>query len=601
MSHETDLVISVPRSRINEFYCKYYNLVETFYCVTLSESKLCSANEKPDYVYFNVTFNLNPADGSFNPKELTGRIQKYVESSVGCAGERGEDSSYDSECEDESAHRAASRTPSDTLAAEFAEYVTLTPPQPNQAKIEFAMKLGYSERLARTAIQRLGPDPPCNELLAELIKLAAKQPPRALSPTPPAEPDPPPDRAPLRHIVIDGSNVAMSHGNKEVFSCRGIEICVEWFRARGHREITAFVPKWRKESARPNNPIVDRDALERLERDRVLVYTPSRLLGGKRLVCYDDRYILRLAAETDGIVVSNDNYRDLAVENPDFRKVVEERLLMYSFVNDRFMPPDDPLGRSGPTLDAFLRAPVSRAEPPPACPYGRKCTYGNKCKFHHPERAGRPQKSVAEKLSERAAKTLRSRDLHTVSLPPGGRPSDAKRQLARAQSAAPRLHDATLATHFDRAQLQVAAPPQLQVPGPPPLVSGPLQVPGPSQPPPEVNPHRKLARQLTLNPACDPRLQTHALAARVASAPGAAGSGAGGAAAALAPLMSPCASDGALQHWDARRRMHYHLAGIFPEAQVAEAMAAYPEETDAQTMCAIILARYRPSEARVPH
>lgn len=78
-----------------------------------------------------------------------------------------------------------------------------------QAKIEFAVKLGYSERLARTALQRLGPDPPCNELLAELIKLAAKQPPRALSPPPPADPDPPPDRATLRHIVIDGSNVAM--------------------------------------------------------------------------------------------------------------------------------------------------------------------------------------------------------------------------------------------------------------------------------------------------------------------------------------------------------------------------------------------------------
>lgn len=75
MSQDTDLIISVPRSRINEFYCKYYNLVETFYCVTLSESKLCPANEKPDYVYFNVTFNLNPADGSFNPKELVGRIQ----------------------------------------------------------------------------------------------------------------------------------------------------------------------------------------------------------------------------------------------------------------------------------------------------------------------------------------------------------------------------------------------------------------------------------------------------------------------------------------------------------------------------------------------
>ena len=38
----------------------------------------------------------------------------------------------------------------------------------------------------------------------------------------------------LRPIVIDGSNVAMSHGEKDIFSCRGIEICVDWFRARGH-------------------------------------------------------------------------------------------------------------------------------------------------------------------------------------------------------------------------------------------------------------------------------------------------------------------------------------------------------------------------------
>lgn len=361
-----------------------------------------------------------------------------------------------------------------------------------------------------------------------------------------------------------------SHGNKEVFSCRGIEICVDWFRARGHKEITVFVPKWRKEASRPDNPVADRDALERLERNRVLVYTPSRYLGGKRLICYDDRYILKLAAETDGIVVSNDNYRDLAAENPEFRKVVEERLLMFSFVNDRFMPPDDPLGRSGPTLDAFLRAPPSRSDPPPACPYGRKCTYGNKCKFHHPERAGRPHKSVAEKLSERAAR--KARDLHTLSLPPGGRPVDTKKPLARAHSATPRLTDASLVSHFDRAQ-----------------------IPGPSHPPPppDPNPHRKLARQLTLNPNCDPRL--HATAARVSSAPV-------GAAGAMAPQMaglslSPCASEGALQHWEARRRMHFHLAGIFPEAQVAEVMAAYPDEMDPQKMCAILLDRYRPSEA----
>lgn len=81
--------------------------------------------------------------------------------------------------------------------------------------------------------------------------------------------------------------------------------------------------------------VVDQEILTELERDRCLVFTPSRLVGGKRMVCYDDRYILKLASEIDGIVVSNDNYRDLAQESPEFRKVVEERILMYSFVNDR--------------------------------------------------------------------------------------------------------------------------------------------------------------------------------------------------------------------------------------------------------------------------
>lgn len=53
----------------------------------------------------------------------------------------------------------------------------------------------------------------------------------------------------------------------------------------------------------------EQDILAELERDRLLVFTPSRLVGGKRMVCYDDRYILKLASQTDGIVVSNDNYR----------------------------------------------------------------------------------------------------------------------------------------------------------------------------------------------------------------------------------------------------------------------------------------------------
>lgn len=82
---------------------------------------------------------------------------------------------------------------------------------------------------------------------------------------------------------------------------------------------------------------IDQDILTELERARMLVFTPSREIGGKRMVCYDDRYILRLASELDGVVVSNDNYRDLANESPAFRSVVQNNILMYSFVNDRYV------------------------------------------------------------------------------------------------------------------------------------------------------------------------------------------------------------------------------------------------------------------------
>lgn len=46
-----------------------------------------------------------------------------------------------------------------------------------------------------------------------------------------------------------------SHGNKEVFSCRGILLAVNWFLERGHTDITVFVPSWRKEQPRPDVPI----------------------------------------------------------------------------------------------------------------------------------------------------------------------------------------------------------------------------------------------------------------------------------------------------------------------------------------------------------
>ncbi|KAM6958319.1 putative ribonuclease ZC3H12C isoform 1-T2 [Tautogolabrus adspersus] len=294
-----------------------------------------------------------------------------------------------------------------------------------QAKLDFALKLGYSEETVRLVLSKLGPDTLINDILGELVKLGTKsdseQPTASLASTSsssstssscgcsdlldsqradsPCLSETLCDQDNLRPIVVDGSNVAMSHGNKEVFSCQGIQLAVDWFLERGHHDITVFVPAWRKEQSRPDAPITDQEILRRLEKEKILVFTPSRRVQGRRVVCYDDRFIVKLAYESDGIIVSNDNYRDLANEKPEWKKFIDERLLMYSFVNDKFMPPDDPLGRHGPSLDNFLRKrPVMPEQKKQPCPYGKKCTYGHKCKYYHPERGAQPQRAVADEL-----------------------------------------------------------------------------------------------------------------------------------------------------------------------------------------------------------
>ncbi|KAM9326772.1 putative ribonuclease ZC3H12B [Gastrophryne carolinensis] len=289
-----------------------------------------------------------------------------------------------------------------------------------QAKMDFAVKLGYTGEQIQAVLNKLGADALINDVLAELVRLGNKGEsevqtgggsgssnlvPRGpctkdiASPELSLEDEVVDNTDNLRPIVIDGSNVAMSHGNKEVFSCRGIQLAVEWFLEKGHKDITVFVPAWRKEQSRPDAPITDQEVLRKLEKEKILVFTPSRRVQGRRVVCYDDRFIVKLAFDSDGIIVSNDNYRDLQNEKPEWKKFIEERLLMYSFVNDKFMPPDDPLGRHGPSLENFLRKkPVVPEQKRQPCPYGKKCTYGHKCKYYHPERANQPLRSVADEL-----------------------------------------------------------------------------------------------------------------------------------------------------------------------------------------------------------
>ncbi|KAL3068521.1 hypothetical protein niasHT_030812 [Heterodera trifolii] len=331
------------------------------------------------------------------------------------------DSCYSSCSEGEQQHLLLSRETSSDCGSSsavgigtLADAVGEAPPAIDSQLLEFATRLGYTENDLRTVLRHLGNGKEQQQdlVLSELIKLdrdqrrqslpssSAGQTQRATTAQPQQLKNT--TTAQLRPIVVDGSNIAMNHGNKTVFSCGGIRECVQFFVRRGHADILVFVPNFRREQPRPDSPIVDQHILLELEAERRLVWTPSRRTGGRRIVCHDDRYILKTAAEKQAVIVSNDEYRDLVRENPRWRAVVENLLLMYSFVDGKFMPPDDPLGRRGPKLDQFLtfaHTPLNAQ----LCPYAKKCTYGNKCKYFHPERVNGVWISATERLASRIA------------------------------------------------------------------------------------------------------------------------------------------------------------------------------------------------------
>lgn len=207
--------------------------------------------------------------------------------------------------------------------------------------------------------------------------------------------------------------------------------------------------------------------------------------------------------------------------------------------------------------------------------------------------------------------------------------------LSRTKSNAPSLDlsDTQSAENIEGSCFR--APPPGYTAAPPPMWG-----PGPwSETHESNNLHRKLQRQLTLNPACDPRLYqmrrqhqtlsrvmscelppnhfpSHQHVTRIASAPPAHPP------APLCPRPLSSASDPQLNlsapppplptTWpvpppptphstqfpppanpeEARRRLHYHLASIFPEDQVQAAMRLYPSETNPQKICAAILTMF---------
>jgi ribonuclease ZC3H12 len=304
------------------------------------------------------------------------------------------------------------------------------------------------------------------------------------------------------------------------------------------------------------------------------------------------------------------------------------------------MPPEDPLGRNGPKLDQFLsKAPVPSARP---CPYGRKCTYGQKCKYYHVTQ----QKSVSETLRKQAAMKTQSVPITKSSLGAISSGHHQQQPISRTKSAMVPMESSMrndgglqLLHHQHHHPLGSLIGPVGSGKGTSTAATAP-SVSG-------ANTHRKLQRQLSINPVGDPRIsQTwrteggsntnvsldssltsarsttylhpfpgNPILSEVWSPPGANTTNTNTMQAnahqqqqqqqqnsSAESLCNPSSNNfGAVgsssssgggqqqQSQSNRTRMYYHLAAIFPEEQVRHVMSLYPEETDPSFICRVIV------------
>lgn len=137
------------------------------------------------------------------------------------------------------------------------------------------------------------------------------------------------DKKNLRPIVIDGNDVALSRSDQN-YSIQRIKSVAEYFEKRGH-QIYLVMPLSRKEAvlAKPE----DKEVLEEIQRMGVeLIVSLSKDVGSRKIVCDDDILILKTADIKNAVIVSNDNFKKFI---PDYKEIIEERVLMYTFIDDK--------------------------------------------------------------------------------------------------------------------------------------------------------------------------------------------------------------------------------------------------------------------------
>jgi len=157
----------------------------------------------------------------------------------------------------------------------------------------------------------------------------------------------------FRPVVIDGSNIGWLYANNDRFSAEGIKAAYDCFIRKGYeyKDIHIILRHVPDKFLCDN----DRQIIQHLQDIGCLKMAPGRFAGSELIRSDDDLYILQVAKELEGIVLSNDQYKKEFKLHETYRDVIKNRLLQPRFFNEKLILQPDPLGPGGPTLEEFLR------------------------------------------------------------------------------------------------------------------------------------------------------------------------------------------------------------------------------------------------------
>ena len=161
-------------------------------------------------------------------------------------------------------------------------------------------------------------------------------------------------KARFRPVIIDGCNIGFLYGRTEdKFRAEGLQIVYEYFKKIGYEnsQIVIIQSHISQKYLTEN----DQCLMKNLHQIGVLHYCPSRFAGDELIKSDDDLLILKTAYENQGIVLSNDQFRQYKSTYPKYYDYVKYKLVQANFILNQLSLPDDPLGVNGPNLEQFLR------------------------------------------------------------------------------------------------------------------------------------------------------------------------------------------------------------------------------------------------------